>query len=75
VLRRSEQTRFIVGERRRSRRARRRDSRGRDVRAADLQERPTKRVGVEKILRDSRFVGFDEDGGLPANIAASGASH
>jgi hypothetical protein len=30
---------------------------------------------LEKISRDSHFVGFDEDGGIPANIAASGASH
>jgi hypothetical protein len=43
-------------------------------RAADLQEKPTKRTRVEKILRDGRFVGFDEDGGFLANIAASGAS-
>jgi hypothetical protein len=26
----------------------------------------------ELILRHGRFVGFDEDGGFPANIAASG---
>jgi hypothetical protein len=49
--------------------------RGRDVRAVDLQEKPTKRAKVEKILRDSPFVGFDEDGGSLANIAASGASN
>jgi hypothetical protein len=30
---------------------------------------------TELILEHSRFVGFDEDGGFPANIAASGASH
>jgi hypothetical protein len=30
---------------------------------------------TELILSHSRFVGFDEDGGSPANIAASGASH
>ena len=28
---------------------------------------------AEKIFMGSRFVGFDEDGGLPANIAASGS--
>jgi hypothetical protein len=27
------------------------------------------------VRRHSRFVGFDEGGGSPANIAASGASH
>ena len=75
VLRRREQTRFIVCERRRSRRVHRRDPR-RDVRAADLQAEPTKRIPkAELILRDSRFVGFDEDGGSTANIAASEASH
>jgi hypothetical protein len=30
---------------------------------------------TELILRHNRFVGFDEDGGSSANIAASGASH
>jgi hypothetical protein len=65
---------LFVPERRRSRRAATRDPRGRDVRAADLQEKLTKRVRLEKIGRDSHFVGFDEDGGTPANIAASGAS-
>ena len=30
---------------------------------------------TELVRRHSRFVGFDEDGGSPANIAASGASH
>jgi hypothetical protein len=45
-----------------------------DVRAADLQEEATKPVETELIFRHSRFVGFDEDGGSPANIAASGAS-
>jgi hypothetical protein len=49
--------------------------RARDVRAADLQEEPTKRVETEPILRHGRFVGSNEDGGSPANIAASGASH
>ena len=49
--------------------------RARDVRAADLQEEPTKRVMTERIVRQNRFVGADEDGGFPANIAASGASH
>jgi hypothetical protein len=49
--------------------------RARDVRAADLQEEPTKRVETELILQCSRFVGSDEDGGSPANIAASEASN
>jgi hypothetical protein len=44
------------------------------VRAADLQEGPTKRVMTERIVRQNRFVGVDEDGGFLANIAASGAS-
>jgi hypothetical protein len=49
--------------------------RARDVRAADLQEEPTKRLeNRELTLRHNRFVGSDEDGGSPANIAASGAS-
>jgi hypothetical protein len=49
--------------------------RARDVRAADLQEEPTKRVeNLQMILRHRGFVGSDEDGGYPANIAASGAS-
>jgi hypothetical protein len=30
---------------------------------------------AELVSEKSRFVGFDEDGGSPANIAASGASH
>jgi hypothetical protein len=30
---------------------------------------------AELILRHNRFVGADEDGGFPANIAASAASH
>jgi hypothetical protein len=30
---------------------------------------------LELIPGQDRFVGFDEDGGFPANIAASGASH
>jgi hypothetical protein len=74
VLRRSEQTRFSsasddeVG-------ALQGAIRARDVRAADLQEEPTKRVETEPILRRGRFVGSNEDGGSPANIAASGASH
>jgi hypothetical protein len=57
--RRREQTRFIVCERRRSRRVL-------DVRAA-LQEE----------MRNTLFrsVSSDEDGGNPANIAASGASN
>ena len=28
---------------------------------------------AEKIFMGGRFIGFDEDGGLPANIAASGS--
>jgi hypothetical protein len=44
-----------------------------DDRAADLQEEPTK---PNQSRADSRmhFVGFDEDGGSSANIAASAAS-
>jgi hypothetical protein len=74
VLRRREGTRFSspsddeVGELKGAIRAR-------DVRAADLQEEPTKRLENGAILRHNRFVGSDEDGGSPANIAASGASH
>jgi hypothetical protein len=49
--------------------------RARDVRAADLQEEPTKRVETRADLRHDRFVGFDEDGGSTANIAANGVSH
>jgi hypothetical protein len=49
VLRRREQTRFIVCERRRSRRAHR-AIRARDVRAADLQEKPTKRLGEPSCI-------------------------
>jgi hypothetical protein len=30
---------------------------------------------TERIVRQNRFVGADEDGGFLANIAASGASH
>ena len=65
---------FFVSERRRSRR-RSSAIRAREVRAADLQEKPTKCASLEKIFRESRFGGFDEDGGSQANIAASGASH
>jgi hypothetical protein len=59
------------------RRSRRRPSaiRARDVRAADLQEKPTKRFENGGVRRHDRFVGFDEDGGSQANIAASGASN
>ena len=49
--------------------------RARDVRAADLQEEPTKHAETGLTLRQSRFVGSDEDGGFLANIAASAASH
>jgi hypothetical protein len=49
--------------------------RARDVRAAALQEEPTKRVENRTDSRHDRFVGSDEDGGSPADIAASGASH
>jgi len=50
--------------------------RARDVRAADLQEVPDEtHQDAELILGASRFVGADEDGGSPANIAASTASH
>jgi hypothetical protein len=40
----------------------------------DLQEKPTNSSTAELIPRHSRFVGFDEDGGSLANIAASAAS-
>jgi hypothetical protein len=43
--------------------------------AADLQEKPTKPVEAELSYRHSCFVGFDEDGGCHANIAASGAGN
>jgi hypothetical protein len=51
--------------------------RARDVRAADLQEEPTKRLEnrADPPRHGSVFVGSDEDGGSPANIAASGASN
>jgi hypothetical protein len=48
--------------------------RARDVRAADLQEKPTK-LENRTDPPTRCFVGFDEDGGSTANIAASGASH
>jgi hypothetical protein len=44
--------------------------RARDVRAADLQANRRKSSTAELIIR-SRFVGFDEDGGCQASIAAS----
>ena len=72
VLRRRAGDTAFVPERRRSRRIPRRDPRP-DVPAADLQEEATKPVETELIFRHSRFVGFDEDGGSPANIAASEA--
>jgi hypothetical protein len=63
---------LFVPERRRSRRLAG-AIRARDVRAADLQEEPSaSRTGL--LLGHDRFVGSDEDGGSPANIAASGAS-
>jgi hypothetical protein len=65
---------LFVGERRRSRR-RKCAIRARDVRAADLQEEPTRRLEIRADSLTCRFVGFDEDGGLPANIAASEASN
>ena len=58
---------FFVPERRRSRRVL-------DVRAADLQEDLTE-VRRGSDLRGRWSVRSDEDGGFPANIAASGASH
>jgi hypothetical protein len=48
--------------------------RARDVRAADLQAKPTRRVQKRSDPAAQRFVGFAEDGGYLANIAASGAS-
>jgi hypothetical protein len=71
MLRRREPRRSFLGERRRSRRLQS-AIRARDVRAADLQEKPTKRVENTADSPTSLFVGFDEDGGYPANIAASG---
>jgi hypothetical protein len=68
VLRRRVRTRFIVCERRRSRRVHRAIRAG-DVRAADLEEEPTKPVEDRADLRHSGFVGCDEDGGSQANIA------
>jgi hypothetical protein len=66
---------LFVGERRRSK-WRPGAIRARDIRAADLQEKPTKRVKNKAGSPEtSRFVGSDEDGGYPVNIAASGASH
>jgi hypothetical protein len=48
----------------------------RDVRAADLQAEPTERVENRAEFFDpNRFVGSDEDGGSPANIASERASH
>ena len=41
-----------------------------ECRAADLQEKSTERVETELILRHALFVGFDEDGGSPANFAS-----
>ena len=38
--------------------------RARDVRAADLQEKPTKRVVASAGPVKGGFVGFDEDGGF-----------
>jgi hypothetical protein len=38
--------------------------RARDVRAADLQEKPTKRVVARAGYVKGGFVGFDEDGGF-----------
>ena len=65
---------LFVPERRRSRRLSS-AIRARDVRAADLQESRRNESRTELILRHNRFVGSDEDGGSPANIAASEASH
>ena len=65
---------FLVPERRRRRRLPS-AIRARDGRAADLQEEPKKRFDIRTGFRRSRHVGSDEDGGSPANIAASGASH
>ena len=63
----------FLAERRRSRRLPGAIRAG-DVRAADLQEKSTKRVETELILRHARFVGFDggASGGVvsPANIAS-----
>src|SRR5215211_7641341 len=74
VLRRSEGTRFFVPERRRSRRL---PGAIRAARFAPPICRRSRRNDSrrELILLHSRFVGFDEDGGSPANIAASEASN
>jgi hypothetical protein len=61
-----------VAERRRSRR-RQGAIRARDTRAAELQEKPTDESEQKVAFRDGRSVGFDEDGGFLASIAASGA--
>ena len=60
--------RSSAARRRSVRRERRRRRRILDVRAADLQEEMAEQ-------RFFRFVSSDEDGGNPANIAASGASN
>ena len=65
---------LFVAERRRNRRLPS-AIRARDVRAADMQEEPTKPVEIRADFSRDRFVGFDEDGGSTANIAASEASH
>jgi hypothetical protein len=64
---------LFVLERRRSRRAPRRDPRPRCSRRRSA-EGADETIGTELIRRHSGFVGSDEDGGSPANIAASGAS-
>ena len=70
MLRRSERTRFFLRERRRSRRlpgAIRAGECSRRRSAGEVDESESK---TELILRHARFVGFDEDGGSPANIAS-----
>jgi len=65
---------LFVGERRRSKR-RQSAIRARDVRAADLQEKPAKPSRTEEILQREPFRRTRRRRRLPANIAASGASH
>jgi hypothetical protein len=64
----------FVTERRRSRRLQS-AIRAPDVRAADLQEATTRRDEKRADFLANSFLGSDEDGGSPANTAASGASH
>jgi len=66
---------LLVPERRRSRRPPTRDPRPRRSRRRSAGEADETASVVELAERQDRFVGFDEEGDSPANIAASGASH